>query len=512
MLAYITRRLGASVLTLLGASFIVYMLVAYSGDPLEDLRGQNKPNIEELMQSRIALLNLDVPPALRYFTWIGGAAKCVVPFAPCDLGSSISGQPVTAALGSAIPSTLQLVTAATILSIVLGVTVGIITALRQYSVLDYSVTFTTFLFYSLPIFWVAVLLKEFGAIRFNDFLADPVVGTTAIVGISLVVGGIWAMFPKGGWRSRLTAFGIGVVTTAVVLAYLSLSQWFLYPGLGPVVVLVLGVGIAFGVVGLTAGIQHRRALYASIISAVLGVASMVLFSGYLDVVTFWGLVVLGLALLAISGAVGWFSGGYDRGQSVRAAMLTSFLVVLLVVLDRFFEAWPTYMSSSLIRGRPIATIGSQTPGLSGDFWITGLDKYTHLILPTLAIMLISLASYTRYSRSSMLEVMEQDYVRTARAKGVSERVVITRHAFRNALIPIATIVAFDIGGLLGGAVITENVFAIKGMGQLFIQGLKHVDPNPVMGTFLVVGITAVVFNLIADLTYSALDPRVRVKA
>ena len=112
----------------------------------------------------------------------------------------------------------------------------------------------------------------------------------------------------------------------------------------------------------------------------------------------------------------------------------------------------------------------------------------------------------------MLEVMGQDYVRTARAKGLSERVVVTRHAFRNALIPLATVVAFDIGQLLGGAVITENVFSIRGMGQMFVQGLQRQDPNPVMGFFLVVGVSAVTFNLIADLAYSALDPRVRVTA
>ena len=112
----------------------------------------------------------------------------------------------------------------------------------------------------------------------------------------------------------------------------------------------------------------------------------------------------------------------------------------------------------------------------------------------------------------MLEVMGQDYVRTARAKGLPERVVITRHAFRNALIPIATIVAIDIGAMLGGAVITESIFSIPGMGTLFIQGVRLVDPNPVMGFFVVVGLMAVTFNMIADLAYSALDPRVRVKA
>jgi peptide/nickel transport system permease protein len=220
-----------------------------------------------------------------------------------------------------------------------------------------------------------------------------------------------------------------------------------------------------------------------------------------------GLLAIGVGLL-----VGYLMGGYDRGQSMKAAALTSFAVSFLILLDQFMQAWPAYMANPRIRNRPIATIGAETPGLEGDFWIQGLDKYTHLILPTIALILISLASYTRYSRASMLEVMGQDYVRTARAKGLSERVVVTRHAFRNAMIPLATIVAIDIGGLIGGAVITENVFTFKGMGQLFLTGLHNVDPNPVMGVFLVTGITAVVFNLLADLTYSALDPRVRVKA
>jgi len=112
----------------------------------------------------------------------------------------------------------------------------------------------------------------------------------------------------------------------------------------------------------------------------------------------------------------------------------------------------------------------------------------------------------------MLEIMNQDYIRTARAKGASERSVVMKHAFRNALIPLATLIAFDIGGLIGGAVITENVFAFTGMGQLFITSLRIVDLNPLMGFFLVTGILAMVFNLIADLLYSVLDPRVRVKA
>jgi peptide/nickel transport system permease protein len=147
--------------------------------------------------------------------------------------------------------------------------------------------------------------------------------------------------------------------------------------------------------------------------------------------------------------------------------------------------------------------------------VQGLDSFTHLLLPTAALLLASLAGYTRYTRASLLEVMNQDYIRTARAKGLSERAVVMRHAFRNALIPITTIVALDFGALIGGAVITERVFGWVGMGQMFQQALgaggsPWPDVNPIMGVFLVTGIAAVVFNLLADLIYTSLDPRIRV--
>jgi peptide/nickel transport system permease protein len=111
----------------------------------------------------------------------------------------------------------------------------------------------------------------------------------------------------------------------------------------------------------------------------------------------------------------------------------------------------------------------------------------------------------------MLEVLNQDYIRTARAKGLPERTVVVRHAFRNVLIPITTLVAFDVGALLGGAIITERVFAIPGMGFLFAAGLNAGDLNPVMGYFVVIAIMAILFNFLADLAYASLDPRVRVR-
>ena len=144
-------------------------------------------------------------------------------------------------------------------------------------------------------------------------------------------------------------------------------------------------------------------------------------------------------------------------------------------------------------------------------WVTGLDTFTHLLLPTVALLLISFASYTRYSRAGMLEVLNQDFIRTARAKGLPERTVVVRHAFRNMLIPITTLVAFDVGALLGGAIITEKVFAIPGMGSLFYAGLFRGDLNPVMAYFVIIAAMAILFNFLADLSYAALDPRVRVR-
>ncbi len=180
---------------------------------------------------------------------------------------------------------------------------------------------------------------------------------------------------------------------------------------------------------------------------------------------------------------------------------------MLVFLDHTVSSFAAY--SAAVNGRPFATIGSQTPDFEGTFWETTLDTTTHLILPTMAIMLISFATYSRYSRASMLETMNADYVRTARAKGLTERTVVLRHAFRNALIPIATLAALDFGAVLAGAIITERVFGWKGMGVLFTSGLDHFDVNQVMGVFLVTAIAVLVFNLVADISYAVLDPRIR---
>ena len=144
-----------------------------------------------------------------------------------------------------------------------------------------------------------------------------------------------------------------------------------------------------------------------------------------------------------------------------------------------------------------------------SFWARIGDTAQHLALPAIAIALISIAGYSRYQRASMLEVMHSDYLRTAKAKGLSQRSVIVKHALRNALIPIVTLVSLDIAGLLGGAVITETIFAWPGMGRLYIQAIGASDWPEVRAVVMIIGFMVVVMNLLADLSYGWLDPRVR---
>lgn len=153
--------------------------------------------------------------------------------------------------------------------------------------------------------------------------------------------------------------------------------------------------------------------------------------------------------------------------------------------------------------------GTQTLGYSFDFFNGLLDRFLHLILPTIALATLFVSSWSRFMRSSMIDVVKQDYMRTARAKGVSPGAMLFQHALRNAVIPLITVVAIDFGGVAGGATITEGIFAWPGMGQLFFNSLESRD-FPVLLAILVIGATFVIlFNLIADILYGVMDPRIR---
>ncbi len=137
------------------------------------------------------------------------------------------------------------------------------------------------------------------------------------------------------------------------------------------------------------------------------------------------------------------------------------------------------------------------------------DALWHLILPAIAVGTIPMAVIARMTRSSLLEVLGQDYIRTARAKGMQERMVLFKHAFRNALIPIVTIIGLETAALLSGAVLTETVFALPGVGTALVQGILARDYPVVQGFTIVIAIIFVVVNLVVDLSYAYLDPRIR---
>jgi peptide/nickel transport system permease protein len=146
-------------------------------------------------------------------------------------------------------------------------------------------------------------------------------------------------------------------------------------------------------------------------------------------------------------------------------------------------------------------------GVTSSTW--SVDRLQHIALPVMTLTIISFALYSRYMRASMLDVISTDYVRTARAKGLSERRVIMRHVFRNALIPIVTVAALNFGALLGGAIVTETVFSLDGMGYYFITKLGQLDVYAVMAYLAVTAVFVIAFNLIADILYGVLDPRIR---
>jgi peptide/nickel transport system permease protein len=324
MLSFIIRRLLITIPLVLLSTVLVFLLVANSGDPLADLKGRNPPVPPQVIQAREHQIGLDKPLPQRYWHWL-------THFVRGDMGKSIRGVEVRPLLFQRIRVTLRMVVLASIIAIVLAVGAGVLSAVRQYTVTDYTFTFAGFLFLSMPVFWLAALLKEYGAIRLNKLFGKQVV----------------------------------------------------------------------------------------------------------------------------------------------------------------------------------FTVGAETPNLAGSIGHRLADYTGHLVLPTVALALITFASWSRYQRSTMLDVLGSDYIRLARAKGLSRSRVMVRHALRNALIPLVTVAAIDTGAIFGGAIITERVFSWQGMGALLIQGVETSDPNILLAWLTVTSFLVVLFNLIADVLYAVLDPRIR---
>jgi peptide/nickel transport system permease protein len=177
----------------------------------------------------------------------------------------------------------------------------------------------------------------------------------------------------------------------------------------------------------------------------------------------------------------------------------------LIAIDIFSNKLRTTLHTS---SPPLYSIGLHGPHGPGLFAAL-FDGFRHLALPIATLTVQIVAEWSRYQRSSMLDVLSADYIRTARAKGLSRWQVIFKHALRNALIPLVTVMAIDIGALFGGLLITEQIFSIHGMGFLFISALNAGDTQVLLPWLMITAAFVILFNLLADVLYGALDPRIR---
>ncbi|MEO8888122.1 MAG: ABC transporter permease [Jatrophihabitantaceae bacterium] len=224
-----------------------------------------------------------------------------------------------------------------------------------------------------------------------------------------------------------------------------------------------------------------------------------------------GAIILA-ALLAI--VLGVISG--VRRDKPFDAVATLFTFLLLALPTFWFAAVLKDAAIRLNQGLNlttwrIGTAGTESFGAppTNGFFSFNQDEFLHIILPVLSLGLLTASGWIRYQRASTIDVLEADYMRLARAKGVRNRTVIRRHGLRNALIPLVTVMAIDIGALFGGAIITEKVYVWHGMGEYLNTAIGAEDTYAVAGWVMVSAIFVVLFNLLADLLYAVLDPRIR---
>lgn len=228
----------------------------------------------------------------------------------------------------------------------------------------------------------------------------------------------------------------------------------------------------------------------------------------------WNSAILGIAATIVSLSVGVALGVYSALKQysvidhltsgaafVGISMPTFWLALLLQIL------FGTYITKWFHLSEPLFfTAGMFKPGSEG---VNLIDLLRHMVLPVIVVSVQVIAVYSRYMRASMLEVLQSDFLRTARAKGIRERRVVVRHAMRNALIPITTQVAIDLGAIAAGLIITETIFQWPGMGPLFITAVDNGDYPVVLAWLMVTVFFVILFNLIADILYAVLDPRIR---
>jgi peptide/nickel transport system permease protein len=217
------------------------------------------------------------------------------------------------------------------------------------------------------------------------------------------------------------------------------------------------------------------------------------------------IIAIGLGIL---GAVRQYKPDDHVSTTLAYIFYATPVFVLGILLKDFFAI----KINNAVGHTALYTVGDSSPGFTGGFGAQMLDDVQHAVLPVLTLVLVSYAAWSRYQRASLLDVLNSDYVRFARAKGVPRRRVLVKHALRNALIPVTTVIALDFATIIGGAVITEIVYGWEGMGQFLLGGLTGPltpDVNTVQAWLVITAAVVILFNLIADILYAALDPRIR---
>jgi peptide/nickel transport system permease protein len=251
-------------------------------------------------------------------------------------------------------------------------------------------------------------------------------------------------------------------------------------------------------------------LFAIIVGIPLGISAAVRHNSWVDISTMlWANIGVSMPVFWLGLMLAYFFSLTLKGtpfQLPPSGRLTAGLIPI-----PFFEVW----GLSLAEGSSIYTIADFISRMNvlnsilSANWVVFNDSVKHLILPAVALSTIPMALIARMTRSSMLEVLGQDYIRTARAKGLAQRAVIMKHSFRNALLPLSTVIGLSLGGLLGGAVLTETIFNLSGVGRILYDGITARDYGIVQGFTVVIAIFFVILNLIVDVSYAYLDPRIR---
>ena len=388
---FIVRRILLLIPVMIGVTVFTFMIAQIiPSNPAAILCGERCGLVDPvtgktMLQLQIERLGLDKPVTEQFTIYLQNLLEG-------DWGESTSyNRPTSEVVRDAAPVTLEMTLFALLIAYPVGITLGILSAVRQDQTFDHISRFLAIAFVSLPIFWLAMMLQLFlGTGSDVGGICDPIFGTD---------GGCLPIY--GRHDAALT-----------------------YP-------------------------DRTSALCDTAISGIACYPS-------------------------------WYPSGGTGFHLVDSWFVTD---------EALDSIHPDYASNSLLFN----------------------DTLSHLILPSLTLGIASAGSLLRYMRASLLEVMNEDYVRTARAKGLSESRVIIVHACRNALIPILTILGFSIGGAIGGAVLTESIFAFYGMGNVAVDAIINLDYSVLMGVTLITAVIFLLSNLIVDILYGVVDPRVRLE-